>query len=437
MADRIPLTILTGFLGSGKTTILSNLLKSTKGRQLAMLINEFGEVSIDGALMRQGSHASSVEIHDLTQGLVAYSDDAMFLPTLKSIAARKSRIDHVLIETSGLAAPTAVMQALQGEELKDDFALDATVAVVDTPLFLSHAFDSTDGEIHASAIADRSIAEVFDLQLRNADVVILNKIDMLSDEALLQAEERLRTRSPSIRFVELARQASVDVRLLLGLRLHQAVSDPLWHVPPPPLGTGVLADHSRLDGHAHSGLEAHEHGLMTHKHFHEQDPGWLACALRSWEPQNPQALQMALTQVAGSQPLLRVKGFIRRADDGKSYLIQGVRSRITVQRWEAESVLGHWDLAAEFEDGHHDAHRHSPQDHAEPSTRSNPAAGSQRVSVPPGQHGLHGHHGHGHEPIDTRSNREGPATELVCIGYHLSRDAVRHVLMEVTRSVWH
>jgi cobalamin biosynthesis protein CobW len=437
MTDRIPVTILTGFLGSGKTTILSNLLKSTKGRQLAMLINEFGEVSIDGALMRQRNNASSVEIHDLTQGLVAYSGDAMFLPTLKSIAARKSRIDHVLIETSGLAAPTAVMQALQGEELKDDFVLDATVAVVDTPLFLSQAFDSSSGESQGSAAADRPIAEVFDLQLSNADVVILNKIDMLSDEALLQAEEGLRTRSPSIRFVELARQASVDVRLLLGLRLHQAVSDPSWHVPPPTLGTGVLADHSRLDGHSHSGLAAHEHGLMTHKHFHEQDPGWLACALRSWEPQNPQAVQMALTQVAGSQPLLRVKGFLRPADDGKSYLIQGVRSRITVQRWELQSGLTAWDLAAEFEDGQHDAHRHSPHDHAEAITPSNAAEGSQHVSVPHGRHGSHSHRRHGHEPTAAYGDREVPATELVCIGYHLSRDAVRRVLMEVTSSVWH
>lgn len=141
MTDRIPVTIVTGFLGSGKTTILANLLPRASGRRLALLINEFGEVSVDGALMRRGSDASSVEIHDLTQGLVAYSGDAQFLPTLKSLAARKSRIDHVLIETSGLAAPTAVMQALQGEELKDDFILDATVAVVDTPLFLSHAFD--------------------------------------------------------------------------------------------------------------------------------------------------------------------------------------------------------------------------------------------------------------------------------------------------------
>jgi cobalamin biosynthesis protein CobW len=437
MANQIPVTILTGFLGSGKTTILSNLLKRTKGRRLAMLINEFGEVSIDGALMRQGSDASSVEIHDLTQGLVAYSGDAMFLPTLKGIAARKSRIDHVLIETSGLAAPTAVIQALQGEELKDDFVLDATVAVVDTPLFLSQAFDASGGEAPAGARADESIAEVFDLQLSNADVVILNKIDMLSDEALLQAEERLRTRSPSIRFVELARQASVDVRLLLGLRLHQAVSDPMWHVPPPTLGTGVLTDHSRLDGHSHSGLKAHEHGLMTHKHFHEQDPGWLACALRSWEPQNPQALQMALTRAAGAQPLLRVKGFIRQADDGKSYLIQGVRGRITVHRWEAEGGPAHWDLAAEFEDDHHEAHHHSPADHAEPIAPSNPAEGSQPVSAPHGQHAAHAHHHHGHEPVAAREAHARPAAELVCIGYHLSRDAVRHVLIEITGSSWH
>jgi cobalamin biosynthesis protein CobW len=435
MNNRIPVTILTGFLGAGKTTILSKLLKRTKGRQLAMLINEFGEVSIDGALMRQGSDASTVEIHDLTQGLVAYGGDAMFLPTLKGIAARKSHIDHVLIETSGLAAPTAVMQALQGEELKEDYVLDATVAVVDTPLFLAHAFDSTGGATDGGTSAERSIAEVFDLQLSNADVVILNKIDALSDEELLRAEERLRTRSPSIRFVEVAWEAHVDVRLLLGLRLHQAVADLLWHTQPPSFGTGVLADHSQLDGHLHSGLGAHEHGLMTHKHFHEQDPGWLACVLRSWEPQNPQALQIALTHVAESQPLLRVKGFIRNAADGKSYLLQGVRSRVMLQRWDPESSSASWDLTVDFEDRHHGAPDHTPQDQAQHVTRSSRGEGSQTTRGPHGAHPPHDHHSH--EDRDNHSHTEVPGAELVCIGYHLSREAVRHVLMEVTSAVWH
>ena len=436
MNAQIPVTILTGFLGSGKTTILSNLLKKTQGRRLAILINEFGEVSIDGALMRQGRDASTVEFHDLTQGLVAYSGDAMFLPTLKGIAARKSRIDHVLIETSGLAAPTAVMQALQGEELNADFVLDATVAVVDTPLFLSQAFEATGGEPYGDASADRSIAELFDLQLNSADVVILNKIDALGDDELLQAEERLRTRSPSIRFVEVARQAYVDVRLILGLRLHQAVSDPLRHAPPSTLGTSVLADHSRLDGHAHSGLGAHEHGLMTHKHFHEQDPGWLACALRSWQPQNPQVVRMALTQVAASQPLLRVKGFLRQAEDGKSYLVQGVRSRVMVQRWDTESALTQWDLTAEFADSQHDAHHRGAQEHIADKTRSTHGEEPPHAGVSHAARAEHGHRRHAHEAVDAHENPEVSTAELVCIGYHLSRDAVRRVLMEVTHTAW-
>src|SRR5271170_66425 len=140
MNQKIPVTTVTGFLGAGKTTLLSNLIKEKASRRFAVLVNEFGEVSVDGATLRKQSPEEGIEIHDLTNGLVAYGSDQMFAPAMLAISERAHSIDHVLIETSGLALPTAIMEALRQPELASRFILDATIAVVDTPLLLSGTF---------------------------------------------------------------------------------------------------------------------------------------------------------------------------------------------------------------------------------------------------------------------------------------------------------
>jgi cobalamin biosynthesis protein CobW len=340
MNSLIPVTIVTGFLGSGKTTLLSGLIKSKQSRRLALLINEFGEVSIDGALIRDSAEGSEqILIHDFRDGLIAYGDDELFIPTMRAIAARRASIDHVLIETSGLALPSAVMELLQGPELSSDFILDATLAVVDTPLLLSDEFEAGS----ETSAPQAAVAGLFEQQLEFADVVVLNKIDQLDEQALLSAEARVRQRAPNVRFLELAYYARLDIRLALGLRLHQAAPAAHNHsytpvAPMPGSDTPLIANQSGLNGHAHSGLGAHTHGLATHKHFHEQDPGWLSFTLRSEAPQQPKKLQAALVEAARAEPILRSKGFIRVADAQGSVLVQGVRSRVTISADAAQSA---------------------------------------------------------------------------------------------------
>lgn len=330
----IPVTIVTGFLGSGKTTLLSSLIKNRQTRRLALLINEFGEISIDGALINDRIVDNEhVRIHDFPYGLIAYGDDERFIPTLQTIAERRANVDHVLIETSGLALPTAVMELLQSPELASHFILDATLAVVDTPLLLSDQFDR-DSNIDSphAAVAD-SVATLFEQQLEYADVVVLNKIDELDEDALLLAEQRVRDRAPNVRFLELAYNAQLDTRLALGLRLHQPTFSAHNHrftpLAAPGSDTPTLGNHARLNGHAHSGLAGHSHGLATHKHFHEQDPGWLSFVLRSPEPQQADTLKHALIEVAKAEPLLRSKGFIKTGPE-LSVLVQAVRTRVTI-----------------------------------------------------------------------------------------------------------
>jgi len=126
------------------------------------------------------------------------------------------------------------------------------------------------------------------------------QIDALDENALLAAETRIRECAPNVRFLELAYQAKLDIRLALGLRLHQPALSAHSHFTPlatmPGNNASVLGNHRLLDGHAHSGLASHSHGLATHKHFHEQDPGWLSFVLRSQDPQQPEVLKTALAK---------------------------------------------------------------------------------------------------------------------------------------------
>jgi len=384
MRRPIPVTIVSGFLGSGKTTLLCGLLEHRQERRLAVLINELGEVSIDGALARASAGATNeVEVVDFPSGLIAYAGDERFVPTLQEIASGAVGVDHVLIETSGVALPSAAMERLQSPELASDFVLDATLVVVDTPRLLAGEFKRTGGgsgaassgetdakcagngggaagsggadvkrvgngngggaggtraeggiradESNADALAECA-GSLFDQQLAGADVVVLNKIDELDTDALLAAEEQVRRRAPNVRFLELAHNAKLDVRLALGLRLHQATARSQHlhgpFTPMPGAGSRMLADHGRIDGHAHSGLMAHTHGLTTHAHFHEQDPGWLSFTLRSGTHQDINALRGALECVAQAEPLLRCKGFALSTEDGRPVLLQGVRTRV-------------------------------------------------------------------------------------------------------------
>lgn len=382
MTGRIPVTVVSGFLGSGKTTLLCDLLRQRRDLRLAVLINELGEVSIDGMLARDSApraagaggapEAEAVEVVDFPQGLIAYAEDAKFAPTMAELARRRGCIDHVLIETSGVALPTAAMARLQQPELATDFVLDAALTVVDVPLLLSGELD---GEAAAAGAVAQAVGTLFDQQLEQADVVVLNKIDGLSEQQLLQAEERVRKRAPGVRFVELAHEARLDARVALGLRLHQPGKAPLSPVavpPPVPLPGGdwqPLADHGRVNGHSHSGLSAHAHGLSTHTHFHEQDPGWLSFVLRCRDSQDVARLREAIAHTAASEPLLRCKGFFTDSAGAQS-LLQAVRARVVTGSAAGAGAL--------------------------------PAAGG----------------------------------ELVFIGYHLSRARVASILTRATGTIW-
>jgi len=245
------------------------------------------------------------------------------------------------------------MARLQEADLAERFVLDATLVVVDTPRLLAGEFDGARGGDGAYGVTDgdeaavsRPVRHLFDLQLSAGDVVVLNKIDGLNADALLSAEEQVRKRAPNVRFLELAHNARLDVRVALGLRLHQAASTAGGgrhlhgpFAPMPGVDGRTLTDHSRVDGHSHSGLMAHAHGLATHSHFHEQDPGWLSFTLRCGERQSVGALRTALERVAETEPLLRCKGFALGCESETPVLLQGVRARVVATEERTKSPI--------------------------------------------------------------------------------------------------
>jgi len=351
---KIPVTIVTGFLGSGKTTLISGLLKKNPDRRLAVLVNEFGEVSVDGALLRTAGEECGVEIHDLPNGCICCTIKDDFLPVMSQLQKRKQEIDHVLIETSGLALPTPVMRALAWPEVRNDFQLDAVLAVVDTPQLLAGNLDKgkpipgadrTEIPEHVN-----SVEHILNQQLENADVVVLNKVDELEEERLLKAEDIVRQKAAKVRFLELAYHAELDTRLCMGLSLHDEAEvfepdddhDHHHHhhgpVQSAPLDAdSPLIDQHQFDGHSHTGLASHEHSEHTHQHFHEHDPGWQSFVLRSSQPQDSERLKAAVKEVSTDQPVLRAKGFASVEGKHHRLVVQAVRNRVQAYFEDAHS----------------------------------------------------------------------------------------------------
>jgi len=389
---KLPVTIFTGFLGSGKTTLLASLLAAEHEQHFAIVVNEFGEVSVDDLLLQRSLDPHRARVFKLTRGLIAYAGDD-FRATMLAISDEARLFDHVLIETSGLAVPTAALEALHSAALQERFIHDATLTIVDTPLLLAGVYET--GGPQSDAPAGAAASEVFQQQLQCADVVVLNKIDRCAEDDLLRAEAAIRTRASEVRFVELAWQARLDARLVLGLHLNE------FRAQAPGAGMPAAADgYAHSDGHEHSGLGAHEHGLLTHEHVHEEDPGWLSFALRSQTAQTPDTLHKALDVITVQEPVLRVKGFAHVRDAAGHLLVQGVRSRIAYTMETAEQ-------------GQHDSPHHHTHDQAHASSAL--------------------HHGH----IHPHSHAHGTMAELVFIGYHLDRNRVVAQLREHTGTAWY
>ncbi len=190
MRKRISATVITGFLGAGKTTLIRHLLQHAGGRRIALIINEFGDVGVDGELVRGCGDAACGEddIVELANGCICCTVADDFIPTMTRLIERERRPDHIVIETSGLALPQPLIRAFNWPAIKAAVTVDGVIAVIDGPAVRDGLFAADPARVEALRKADVNLDhesplhELFEDQLRAADLVVLNKADLLSSE---------------------------------------------------------------------------------------------------------------------------------------------------------------------------------------------------------------------------------------------------------------
>ena len=228
---RVPCTVVTGFLGAGKTTLIRHILENAKGKRLAIIVNEFGDIGIDGEILKGCGIDTCPEenIVELANGCICCTVADDFVPALDQILSRTPKVDHILIETSGLALPKPLVQAFQWPSVKSRVTVDGVIAVVDGAALAEGRVASDLDALAAQRSADQSldhddpVEEVFEDQVACADLIILSKSDLLDAAGTARANAIIGEHvSRSVKIVPVS-NGKVDSSILLGLGL--AVED--------------------------------------------------------------------------------------------------------------------------------------------------------------------------------------------------------------------
>jgi cobalamin biosynthesis protein CobW len=304
-AARIPATIITGFLGAGKTTLLRHLLENARGHRLAIIVNEFGSVGIDGETLRGCGIESCPEenIVELSNGCLCCTVAEDFIPTMQALIDRPEPPQHILIETSGLALPKPLVKAFDWPSIRSRLTVDGVIAVVDAPAVAAGRFGNDPQAIarqreeDPSVDHDNPLAEVYEDQLMAADLIVLNKMDLVDATTSARLRQEVAAIVPRAVKVVAAREGRVNAGVLLGLGA--AAEDDLAARP---------SHHDALDG-------AHEH----------DDFESFVVALP--EIDDADGLLARLKAIAETHDVLRMKGFAAVAGKPLRLAVQGVGAR--------------------------------------------------------------------------------------------------------------
>lgn len=312
---KVPCTIVTGFLGAGKTTLVRHVLENANGRRLGVIVNEFGDVGIDGEILKSCGIESCPEdaIVELANGCICCTVADDFVPALKGLLDRPNPPEHIVIETSGLALPKPLVKAFNWPEIASRVTVDGVVAVVDGAAVAAGRFADDPEALARQRAEDQSLdhdnplEEVFEDQLLCADLVILNKADLMSDAERRDVNAEIGKTLPRVVKVVETQNGKVSVDVLLGL------------------GAKAESDLASRPSH-HDAEEGHDH----------DDFDTFIVDLPSFD--SPQALVDRVAKATEVHDILRVKGFVDIAAKPMRLLLQGVGARLQHhydKRWPA------------------------------------------------------------------------------------------------------
>ena len=303
--SKIPATIVTGFLGAGKTTLVRHVLENAGGRRIAVIVNEFGALGIDGETLKSCGipGCEDEDIIELANGCLCCTVADDFVPTIEALLNRPSPPEHILIETSGLALPKPLLKAFGWPAVRSRVTVDGVIAVVDGPAVAAGRFADDPEAVarqraeDASVDHDNPLAEVYEDQLQAADMILVNKTDLLDADTLARLRTEIGTAvGRAVKLVP-TREGRIDPAVLLGLGA--AAEDDLASRP---------SHHDAEDG-------AHEHDDFE------------SFVVPIGEIDTPEALLARLASVSEAHDILRLKGFAAVRGKPMRLAVQGVGGR--------------------------------------------------------------------------------------------------------------
>jgi cobalamin biosynthesis protein CobW len=302
---KIAATVVTGFLGSGKTTLIRHLLKNAGGRRLALIINEFGEMGVDRELLLGCGDATCrpEDVVELANGCICCTVADDFIPTMEKLLAMEPPPDHIVIETSGLALPKPLVKAFTWPGIRERVTVDGVVAVVDSAAVAAGLFAPDPAELQRQRLADENLdhetplEELFEEQVGCADLVVLNKADLVTEADWPAVDgtvaQDLRPQARAVRAVE----GQLPIEVLLGI------------------AAAAEADLDTRPSH-------HEGGDHDHDDFESFDVPVSPIS-------DPERTAQALGEIANRFGILRLKGFLEVAGKPMRLVVQGVGGRVS------------------------------------------------------------------------------------------------------------
>ena len=305
IARKIPATVVTGFLGAGKTTLIRNLIRNAQGRRIALVVNEFGDLAVDGELLKGCGNplCTDDDVFELANGCICCTVADDFLPTIRKILDRPEPPDHIVIETSGLALPKPLVQAFGWPEVRTRVTVDGVIAVIDGPAVADGRFADDPDRVAQQRVDDEGLDhdsplhELYEDQLACADLVLLNKSDLMDGETRTRvAGEVSAELRPGVRVVP-TQNGEIGVDGLLGIGA--AAEDDLASRP---------SHHDAEGEHDHDDFESFEVALP--------------------QVAAPEDLSARIGAVVAGHDVLRVKGFVDVAGKDMRLIVQGVGTRV-------------------------------------------------------------------------------------------------------------